>query len=200
MSNTIPTKPTASHTPGPWQYGYTPHACNGLPHKVFVDGDEVASCGKEAHARRIVAAVNACEGILTEALERGAIADLRCAVGVLLTAASDLEAVIDGATHQFDAECAWLNAALRTAQAALDGVLEIDVHELLAGRRQIAHIWGIDDVRDTRPDLDDDQAWQVLEKVERRLDSQYGISWDTIEIVAEDLFGPAPETDEAEED
>ena len=73
-----------------------------------------------------------------------------------------------------------------------DHEFDIDLHETLAENRQIAHIWGIGDVQDLRPDLDDDQAWQVLQDVERRLDSQYGISWDTIEIVADELFGPKP--------
>ncbi len=152
-----------------------------------------------ANARRIVAAVNACKGFRTEALQRGVIAELRYTVSVLLTAAADLEAAMDGTTDQFDAECARWNAALCTAQAALGGGTEINVHELLAGRGQIAHIWGIGDVQDLRPDLDDDQAWQVLQDVERRLDSQYGISWDTIAIVADERFGPAPDT-AAEED
>ena len=37
--------------------------------------------------------------------------------------------------------------------------IDVDIHELLAENRQIAHIWGIDDVQQQRPDLDDDQAW-----------------------------------------
>ena len=70
---------------------------------------------------------------------------------------------------------------------------DIDIHEVLAQERKIAHVWGIDDVQEVRPDLDDDQAWQVLRDIEKRLDSQYGICWDTIEIVADELYGPKPE-------
>jgi hypothetical protein len=70
---------------------------------------------------------------------------------------------------------------------------DVDVHELLAQNRCIAHIWGTEDVQEVRPDLDDDQAWQVLQHIERRLDAQYGISWNTIEIVADELYGPKPE-------
>jgi len=66
--------------------------------------------------------------------------------------------------------------------------LDIDVHELLARRRQIAHIWGIDDVQGIRPDLNDDDAWTVLQTCERHLDSYYGLSWTTIEITADELF------------
>jgi hypothetical protein len=70
---------------------------------------------------------------------------------------------------------------------------DIDIHELLAQERKIAHIWGIDDVQCIRPDLDDDQAWRVLQTVERRLDSEYGICFDTLEIIADELYGPKPE-------
>lgn len=66
--------------------------------------------------------------------------------------------------------------------------LELDIHELLARRRQIAHIWGIEDVQDVRPDLNDDDAWMVLQACERHLDSNYGLTWDTIEITADELF------------
>jgi hypothetical protein len=69
---------------------------------------------------------------------------------------------------------------------------DIDIHELLAENRQIAHIWGIEDVQGRRPDLDDDQAWQVLQTIDRRLDSEHGNCWDTIKIVADELFGDAP--------
>ena len=70
--------------------------------------------------------------------------------------------------------------------------IDVDVHELLAENRQIAQIWGIDDVQQQRPDLDDDQAWAVLQAVEKRLDSSDGITWDTLEIIAAELY-PQPE-------
>jgi len=69
---------------------------------------------------------------------------------------------------------------------------DVDIHELLAENRTIGHLWSIEDVQEVRPDLDDDQAWQVLQTVERRLDSQYGMNWDTIEIIADELFGSKP--------
>ena len=67
--------------------------------------------------------------------------------------------------------------------------IDIDIHELLADNRIIGHLWGIEDVQEVRPDLNDDQAWQVLQTIERRLDSQHGMNWDTIEIIADELFG-----------
>jgi hypothetical protein len=153
--------------------------------------------GADANARRICAAVNACKGIPTEALERGVVAGLRHALGTLLDAAGDLDAAIDGATDQFDDERARLDAAIRSARAALDDGMEIDVHELLAARRQIALVWSVEDVQGLRPDLTEEQAWEVLRQVERRHDAELGVTWLTLECVAEDEFGPAPETDEA---
>jgi hypothetical protein len=69
---------------------------------------------------------------------------------------------------------------------------DIDIHELLASRRQIAHIWGVEDVQQIRPDLSDDQSWKVLQDVDRHLDSELGITWLTLEATADDLF-PAPD-------
>jgi hypothetical protein len=69
--------------------------------------------------------------------------------------------------------------------------IDVDVHALLAENRQIAHIWGIDDVQQQRPDLDADQAWAVLQKVAARLDNALGITIAIIETAAE-LY-PQPE-------
>jgi hypothetical protein len=75
----------------------------------------------------------------------------------------------------------------------------LDIHELLAKHRQIAAIWGIEDVQSIRPDLSEQQAWEVLQMVDRHKDAELGITWLTLEMAAEDLFGDAPETDKAEE-
>jgi hypothetical protein len=76
---------------------------------------------------------------------------------------------------------------------------EIDIHELLTERRLIALLWGIEDVRGLRPDLTEVQCWEVLQDVDRHKDAELGITWLTLELAAEDLFGSAPETDETEE-
>ena len=65
---------------------------------------------------------------------------------------------------------------------------DIDVHELLKHRHQIAVIWSIEDVQGVRPDLTDDQAWAVLQECDRRHDCELGITWGSIEYVADDLF------------
>jgi len=77
---------------------------------------------------------------------------------------------------------------------------DIDIHELLAERKQIALIWSVEDVQAVRPDLTDDQAWQVLQDVERGHDANLGVCWLTLEYVAEDLFGDALETGEEDDE
>lgn len=74
------------------------------------------------------------------------------------------------------------------------------VHRLLAHDRKIAAIWCIKDVQGIRPDLTDDQAWEVLEEVGDKHDAELGISWLTLEVFAEELFGDASETDATEEE
>ena len=63
-----------------------------------------------------------------------------------------------------------------------------DLHQLLEQNHQIAHLWGVEDVMDVRPDLSEDQAWEVLQTCDRRKDSTMGITWDTIKIIADDLY------------
>lgn len=77
---------------------------------------------------------------------------------------------------------------------------EIDIQALLAERRQIVQIWSIEDVRGLRPDLNQDQAWEVLQSVDRDQDSVFGINWLTLETAAEDLFGVARDSNKVEEE
>ncbi len=140
---------------------------------------------------------NTCKGINEEAPEQGVTASQRLALHNLLSAAENLLAAIDDATGQFDSECAALDAACTTTRSVLQPAGGFTIHEFLAGRREIAVIWGIDDVQAVRPDLTDDQAWEVLQAVDRRHDAEHGICWDTLTCIAEDLFGPAPEADAA---
>jgi hypothetical protein len=67
----------------------------------------------------------------------------------------------------------------------------IDVDKLLAQRRQVAVIWGTEDIQNVRPDLTSDQAWQVLQECQTRHDCNDGFTWDFIEIVADRLFPEA---------
>lgn len=72
---------------------------------------------------------------------------------------------------------------------------KIDIYNLLAQRREIAVIWNTHDVREVRPDLTDDQAWEVLQQVEHEQDASVGITSLTLERVARDLFGLPPAGD-----
>ena len=94
----------------------------------------------------------------------------------------------------------WQNLVKQSRFKKTDGIARIDIHELLAKRRQIAVVWSIEDVQSVRPDLTDDQAWLVLLDVDRYNDDTIGINWDVVDCHAELLFGDAPETDEAEEE
>jgi hypothetical protein len=77
--------------------------------------------------------------------------------------------------------------------------IDVDIHELLAENRQIALIWSVEDVQQLRPDLNDDQAWEVLQHVDHHKDAELGITWLTLEMAADHLFGDAAETDESKE-
>jgi len=75
----------------------------------------------------------------------------------------------------------------------------IGIDTYLARNHQIAVVWSIEDVLQERPDLSTDQAWEVLQSVKQDHDANYGITWQTLEWAAKDLFGNAPETNEDEE-
>jgi hypothetical protein len=77
--------------------------------------------------------------------------------------------------------------------------IDLCVHSLLAKDQKIAAIWCVEDVQGLRPDLTDEQAWEVLEEVGRKHDAEYGISWTTLQCMAHILFGRPPETDQAED-
>jgi hypothetical protein len=92
-SMTKDTKPTTSHLPGPWTYNFdrpfgivniiAPDPTGKNPQGIYIaeiDCDDVGCLTSyeqhEANTRRIVAAINACEGIRTEALEQGIVREL----------------------------------------------------------------------------------------------------------------------------
>jgi hypothetical protein len=110
-----------AHTPEPWFVQSSDYP-GGLLRKP-IPGQVVAQCDQvpemKANARRICAAVNACKGISTKALNQGVIADLRHVLAERLTASGDLDAAIDGVTDQFDDERNALDAAYRAAEAVL---------------------------------------------------------------------------------
>jgi hypothetical protein len=121
--------------------------------------------------------------------------------------ASSLESLKDSPEAEAEAERAWrtVEAARATiAQAKASGIAatpgSIDIHALLAGRRQIASIWSVEDVQSIRPDLTDEQALAVLKAAEDGHDATIGINWDVLECHAQMLYGDAPDTHAAEEE
>lgn len=54
--------------------------------------------------------------------------------------------------------------------------------------RQIAIIWDIDDVKGIAKGITDEQAMEVLQKVDHKYDSEYGVTWETIESWVNYLF------------
>lgn len=74
-----------------------------------------------------------------------------------------------------------------------------DTREALAAYRRalavdedtIALEWWIGDVQEVRPDLDDEQARAVLARVLSNHDATIGVTWDTLEIVAHELYPQA---------
>lgn len=47
-----------------------------------------------------------------------------------------------------------------------DWLHEIDLHDMLADQRRVALVYSTDDVKEVRLDLDDDQAWDILQQFE----------------------------------
>lgn len=76
----------------------------------------------------------------------------------------------------------------------------IDIHAILASRREIAVVWSIEDVQEVRPDLNAKQSWKVLQLAERQHNATVGVNQEVLECHAQFLFGDAPETDGQEEE
>jgi hypothetical protein len=72
-------------------------------------------------------------------------------------------------------------------EAELAAIAE-QLDAFLAKHRKIAHIWDVRDVKEVRPDLTDEQAWEVLQAVAHGMDSGLGICWNSIEDTADEMF------------
>ena len=75
---------------------------------------------------------------------------------------------------------------------------ETNLKPLLTPAGEIAIVWSVEDVLEIRPDLSREQAAEVLEQVSQDHDAGIGINWQTLEYVADELFGDIPERAEAE--
>lgn len=56
------------------------------------------------------------------------------------------------------------------------------------GTKSITITWDTSDVQEVRPDLTDDQAWEVLCLAKSEHDANIGISWDTLDYWADYLY------------
>ncbi len=76
-----------------------------------------------------------------------------------------------------------LSQAMRTIRSELSSRPDCD---------DLWSLWQVEDVRDQRPDLTDDQCREVLHQIERGHDATIGINWDVIDAVADMLY-PEPD-------
>jgi hypothetical protein len=90
-----------------------------------------------------------------------------------------------------------LRAALTKSRAAEEA--DHDTAQSRDADQEISISWSTEDVQSVRPDLSDDQAWQVLQAVEHDHDANIGVNWNVLECHAKWLFGDAPATGEAGE-
>ena len=168
------------------------------------DADDIADCEGEDFAALVDVAEDEDFG-QSETIDFPAERQ-RKAAGALLAAleailpyaegeAYSLDKLKDSQEAEAEAQNAW--QAIADAQAAITAAKEtgiarppeIDIHAVLAERRQIADVWGIPDVRSVRPDLSDDQAWAVLQRARRHYDAATGINWDVLAWHAEEIAG-----------
>src|SRR5579859_5479159 len=66
---------------------------------------------------------------------------------------------------------------------------QIDIDELLRQERKVASVWALDQVFLRRPDLTDEQAWDVLQHARNAFELD-GVHLDYLESTADGLFPP----------
>lgn len=59
---------------------------------------------------------------------------------------------------------------------------------MVNNQRQITIVWSVEDVQEVRPDLTDKQCIAVLKMVKRKHDAEYGVTWETLKMYAEEQF------------
>jgi hypothetical protein len=126
MTNTDDTKQAATHTPEPWFLAGLAENETQLWIRTLDYPITSIRFGKtlntdKANARRICAAVNACKGISTEALERGVVLELREALAAVIEyaelGAEHLDAIADSKNTELNAGNGWI--VIERARAAL---------------------------------------------------------------------------------
>jgi hypothetical protein len=124
MTSTDQTPRTTTHTPGPWEHGdngliygqcgeddvESPFVCDVIEDSAM-HALGMLSPVEEANARRIVAAVNACEGIPTESRNQGIVAELLMALTDFFNIMHDYESSI---------EKGYVQQAMKRSKAAIE--------------------------------------------------------------------------------
>ena len=54
---------------------------------------------------------------------------------------------------------------------------------------EIAIIWSVEDIKTQCPWLSDDDAYEVLCRLDQKHDASIGINWDVIDVTADIMFG-----------
>jgi hypothetical protein len=75
-----------------------------------------------------------------------------------------------------------------TRSSKQTAITEYQVRMWLRETRQVAIHWGIEDVQNVRPDLNADQAYDVLLECERKHDANWGLTWTFLKDIADELF------------
>ena len=94
------------------------------------------------------------------------------------------------------AECRFTRSPLTRKESLMNlqttekPLIDLDYHveQLLAKQGKIAVIWSSEDVQAVRPNLSEDQAWEVLQAARDKHDANCGIGWDMFEILADEMF------------
>lgn len=185
---------TTEHTPGPWQQNWqfivAPDP-DGIHPDIYIaeiaeedsEGRIASPEQQEANGKLIVAAPKLLEALKAMAEQADQDCPHECRSRHFTDAIEQAYAAIRAAT----AECPPCESE------------EPDIHSILAAHRQIAVVWSIEDVQETRPELTDEQAWAVLQAVSHYHDATIGINWDVLACHAAMLFPRAPKTDKAVE-
>lgn len=63
-----------------------------------------------------------------------------------------------------------------------------DYAEQIKNGKAFANIWTIRDVKSLAPDLTDEEAMDILERVEMNFDANIGINWDVIQKEIDDYI------------
>jgi hypothetical protein len=63
-----------------------------------------------------------------------------------------------------------------------------EVVRQMAKEHKIMVVWSAEDVSAVRPDLTEEQCWNVLQAASRDHDGEYGINWKVLEVNADYMY------------